>query len=42
VGDVVFGEAAEGGDEAAQLVEPAGALAVGGEVDGVAVDAGMD
>jgi hypothetical protein len=42
VGDVVFGEAAEGGDEAAQVVEPAGALAVGGEVDGAAVDAGFD
>jgi len=42
VGDVVFGEAAEGGDEAVELVEPAGALAVGGEVDGAAVDAGFD
>ena len=38
-GDVV---AAEGGDEAVELVEPAGALAVGGEVDGAAVDAGFD
>jgi len=27
VGDVVFGEAAEGGDEEVELVEPAGALA---------------
>ncbi|MBT8483795.1 MAG: hypothetical protein HKP36_19655 [Myxococcales bacterium] len=36
------GEAAEGGDEAVELVEPAGALAVGGEVDGAAVDAGFD
>ena len=38
-GDVV---AAEGGDEAVELVEPPGALAVGGEVDGAAVDAGFD
>jgi hypothetical protein len=28
--------------EAVELVEPAGALAVGGEVDGAAVDAGFD
>jgi hypothetical protein len=36
------GEAAGGGEEAVELVEPAGALAVGGEVDGAAVDAGFD